>query len=128
MAIKFSGWISDVLERFDSKPEPDRRLKRVEPPSPYRAVSVRAGLVSCEAAKQLGSRRFLTNSAPRFPLPECTCETCNCSYVHHADRRNGIDRRKALGKAPVAGFSERRITRGRRATDAAGFNDPLASY
>ena len=124
MEFKFRGWVSGLLDRLEPKPQTRIRLKHVEPLTPYRAVSVRAGYVSCEAAKQFGNKRFLANKAPRLPLPECTCETCNCSYVHHADRRRGFDRRKELGEAPVAGTLERRISPGRRSTDAKGFNDP----
>lgn len=124
MEFRFRGWVSGLLERLEPKPQPTIRLKRVEPLTPFRAVSVRAGYISCEAAKQFGSKRFLADKAPRLPLPECNCETCNCSYVHYPDRRRGFDRRKELGKAPVAATLERRFRPGRRATDAAGFNDP----
>jgi hypothetical protein len=124
MEFKFRGWVSALLERLEPKPQVQIRLKRVEPLTPYRAVSVRAGPESCQAAKQFGKKRFLSSRAPRIPLPECTCATCTCSYIHHDDRRTGIDRRQMLGKAPVDGIVERRINLGRRSTDAVGFNDP----
>lgn len=125
MEFKFRGWVSGLLERLEPRPQPQIRLKRVdEAPSPYRAVSIRAGATSCQAAKAFGKKRFLANRVPRFPLPECTCESCDCTYVHHADRRSGVDRRRQLGDAPASGVVERRISHGRRSTDAVGFNDP----
>lgn len=124
MAFKFRGWVANLLERLEPEPRPTIRLKTVATPSPYRAISVRAGPESCQAAKQFGSKRFLADRAPRLPLPECNFGTCNCTYIHHADRRSGLDRRRKLGQGPAAGDVERRINHGRRSTDAVGFNDP----
>jgi len=129
MGFSFRGWVSGLLERLEPKPYTQIKLKRVGAlqPSQYRAVSVRPGPVSCQAAKQFGNLRFFLHKAPRFPLPECNCESCTCSYVHHADRRRGYDRRERLENSPATAIVERRIGPGRRSTDAKGFNDPLAT-
>jgi len=53
---------------------------------------------SCQAAKDLEDRRFLSGAAPRIPLPDCDAAECKCKFVHHKDRRSGEDRRNSLGK------------------------------
>jgi hypothetical protein len=128
MESRFRQWLSGVLDRLErAPPKPRVMLHRVEPESPYHAVSIRPGLVSCEASQQFGNRRFLSKKAPRLPLPECTCPNCECSYTHYDDRRQGIDRRKEIATQPAAAIVERRLNHGRRATDAVGFSDPQAT-
>jgi hypothetical protein len=129
MQSKFRAWLSGVFARLEPQPaRPSFRLKRLEPDSPYHAVSIRPGAVCCQAAKQFGNLRFLSNKAPRFPLPECNCPQCDCSYTHYADRRLGIDRRRTLATPPSAAIVERRLRPGgRRSTDARGFSDPQAA-
>lgn len=86
----------------------------------FRAVSVRPGDESCEAARQLGQLRYLCAEAPRLPLPECNAATCNCGYWHHSDRRSGLDRRAAQDwtRERELGVVNRRSSHGRRSTDA----------
>jgi hypothetical protein len=129
MESKFRTWFSGVIERLEPKSAPPPvRLKRLEPESPYHAVSIRPGAICCQAAQQFGNLRFLSKKAPRFPLPECDCAACECSYTHYADRRLGIDRRRTLATPPSAAIVERRLRpRGRRSTDAMGFSDPQAA-
>jgi hypothetical protein len=64
--------------------------------NPYHAVSVLAGPHSCEAAKEIEGRRFLSSGAPMLPLKACTQSTCHCRYVHHSDRRSSGDRRMRI--------------------------------
>jgi hypothetical protein len=55
---------------------------------PWKAVVILAGDSACAAAIQLRSKRFLSRSAPRLPLPECTKQDqCQCKYRHLGDRR-----------------------------------------
>ncbi len=68
----------------------------------YHAVSIKFESNACEAAKAMGGRRFLSNAAPRLPLPDCDVLECNCRFVHHKDRRSGKDRRSPFA---AAGFS-----------------------
>jgi hypothetical protein len=89
-------------------------------PSRWSAVSIVAASASCEAARALKGRRFLSAEAPRIPLAECTlAESCHCVYRKYADRRAGPRRtedqdgmRRTAGSGP-----ERRAGRGRRSTD-----------
>ena len=128
MVSRFRLWLAGLLERFDPAPANSRvKFRHLDADSPFHAVSIRPGVVSCQASKQFGSMRFLSSNAPRFPLPECTCAKCECSYTHYADRRRGFDRRRTLEKPPEAAIVERRKAHGRRATDAMGFNDPRAT-
>ncbi len=62
----------------------------------YQSVSIKWGLVACDAAKQLDGRRFIGSEAPAFPLPDCDAEQCKCRYEFHGDRREG-DRRLLHG-------------------------------
>ena len=39
--------------------------------SEYHAVSIKFGNDACNVAKELRGKRFLSNAAPRLPLPEC---------------------------------------------------------
>jgi len=66
--------------------------KRV-PSSEFHAVSIKFGSDACSAAKELLGKRFLSNAAPRLPLPECNLLQCKCRFKHFKDRRTDVDRR-----------------------------------
>ena len=95
------------------------------PRSPYLATSIRSRECSCSAVKVVGDKRFLSSGVvPRLPLPECTAEKCQCSYVRHQDRRNGTDERRAVYSLQtdlysVSNSQERRAKTGRRESDGA---------
>lgn len=76
----------------DRRPPP-RRPKAGKPDSAFHAVSISYAGNACETAKNMEGRRFLSNAAPRLPLPECDVLECKCRFVHHQDRRKGADRR-----------------------------------
>jgi len=103
--------------RRESASRPYQRQERRRD-SPYHAVSVAAGHPSCEAAKQLGTLRFLAGQAPSLPLAGCEVRPCECRYSHYADRRTGLDRRVEIGGKPPRGLAERRQNHGRRAGEA----------
>jgi hypothetical protein len=88
--------------------------------SPWHAVSIVTKNPSCEAARALRAKRFLSASAPRLPLPECTVRNyCACAYRHHEDRR-GPPRRKDEAAGLKRGgkvAQERRMRASRRDTD-----------
>jgi hypothetical protein len=65
----------------------------------YRAVSIKYSENACNAAKAMTGRRFLSNAAPRLPLPECDFLECRCQFAHHDDRRAGRDRRSPFAPA-----------------------------
>jgi hypothetical protein len=85
----------------------EKLSRKKELPNPYHAVSIRYRMNACEAAKQLTDKRFLSNEAPKLPLPECAASTCHCRYAHYEDRRDGEERR-ALFKGEHSTGSERR--------------------
>jgi len=88
--------------------------------SRWNAVSILSSSGSCEAAKALKGKRFLSAQAPRLPLVECTQSArCTCSYRKFADRRAGPRREEdatGLRRSSPDG-KERRTRRGRRQTD-----------
>ena len=89
------------------------RARENNAPHPYHAVSIHYRMNACEAAKQLTDKRFLSNEAPKLPLPECTASTCQCRYGHHEDRRDGEERRVPF-KGEHSTGSERRSATGDR--------------
>jgi hypothetical protein len=85
----------------------------------FHAVAIKYSEHACDAAKALTGRRFLSNAAPRLPLPECDYPDCNCRFAHFDDRRAGRDRRSPFGPATATGTTgvheqERRERRERR--------------
>jgi len=88
--------------------------------NPYHAVSVEAGPQCIRTLLNLGGQRFLSAEAPPLPQPTCAPQGCTCHYVHHEDRRTHHDRRIRdvwEVKGIPSNLRERRLQRGRRATD-----------
>jgi hypothetical protein len=89
-------------------------------PSGWSAVSILLGSTSCEAARALKGKLFLSAQAPRIPLAECTsAANCRCVYRRFADRRAGPRRsadQDGMRRVGTSG-AERRVGRGRRRTD-----------
>ena len=118
MANGFKAWLSEKLGRND--PEQPKAVPAARKTAePYHAVTIKAGAESCEGAKQLAGVRFLSASAPRLPLPNCSQPACLCHYIHHADRRVGKDRRAAENsrRNRDLGVDRRQHKQGRRAND-----------
>ena len=67
----------------------------------FHAVSIKYIAKSCEAAKAMDGKRFLSSAAPRLPLPDCDVAECRCKFVHHKDRRSSEDRRNPF-QGPLA--------------------------
>jgi hypothetical protein len=120
-------WLTQkLLARDASRPrakvpyKPQYRAPAKPAAEPYHAVAIKPGQQSCEAARQFGQHRFLSNKAPRLPLPGCEATECTCRYTHFADRRTGLDRRAVLDveRQRQLGFPNRRRRGGRRAGDA----------
>lgn len=88
--------------------------------NPYHAVSIKAGPACHETAQKFGRRRFLSSEAPPLPQPTCNLQACQCRYVHHEDRRCGVDRRNRdvwAQRSDLANSGGRRSSHGRRVTD-----------
>ncbi|MCJ7592138.1 MAG: hypothetical protein MUO51_12375 [Woeseiaceae bacterium] len=69
----------------------------------FHAVALKYTENACDAAKAMTGRRFLSNAAPRLPLPECNFPECNCRFAHYDDRRAGRDRRSPFAPAGATG-------------------------
>ncbi|MDY6946346.1 MAG: hypothetical protein SXG53_11550 [Pseudomonadota bacterium] len=112
MASKSPSWLAGL---FGAKKAVARPATQA---NPYHAVSVLPGTDACQAAYRFSGQRFLSRQAPRLPLPSCDAKTCTCRFKHHKDRRSGPRRNSDVGMVTAA-FSgnERRVARGRRATD-----------
>jgi hypothetical protein len=85
----------------------------------FHAVALKYAEDSCDAAKALTGRRFLSSAAPRLPLPECDYPDCSCRFTHYDDRRAGRDRRSPFAPGTGSGNTgimeqERRERRDRR--------------
>ena len=105
-------------------PRPSGRGKA--PPDPqFHAVSLVFSDATCEAAKAMEGRRFLSSAAPRIPLPECDVQECNCHFAHHKDRRASVDRRKQYRQTGIGDTGiiqkERRHRGDRRSNDPDDF-------
>jgi hypothetical protein len=117
--------VGEILDMLRRRLRGEAEPVVVRKPAPgtdtrFRAVAIRPGEQSCEAARQFGRMRFLCTKAPRLPVPECDAAVCNCRYVHYADRRSGTDRRAVYDwtRERELGVVNRRSGRGRRADDA----------
>jgi hypothetical protein len=85
----------------------------------YHAVAIKYSENACDAAKAMTGRRFLSNAAPRLPLPECDFLECRCQFAHYDDRRASRDRRSPFAAAGATDGTgsyekERREERDRR--------------
>lgn len=111
-----------VRNRGSSKKTSVSEKSRSPQDTAYHAVSIKFDAKACEAAKKMSGRRFLSNAAPRLPLPDCNALECRCRFAHHKDRRAAKDRRSPFGAAGHAGGTgsyekERRESRDRRKED-----------
>jgi hypothetical protein len=114
---------------IDRNPKPKRPLRtqpaKVAAPAshrstPWHSVSIVTTSRSCPAAHKLRAARFLSATAPRLPLPDCTVgNSCPCAYKHHADRRGQPRRKEEITglKRSSQVAQERRVTRSRREND-----------
>jgi len=89
------------------------------PPQSWHAVKVVGKGKACFAAEALCNKRFLSNEAPRLPLPGCSFPwRCDCIYLHYSDRRKDLRRETDRGNFPRPRFgTDRRESHGRRADD-----------
>lgn len=76
-----------------NKNTPKKSVDLLATTSKFHAVSIRTGLIACDAARALQGERFLSDAAPLIPLKGCDVDACQCKFVHHADRRTGEERR-----------------------------------
>jgi hypothetical protein len=116
MSSKSRWWSFTGLFKAPDPPAPVRRA--LKPQHPYHAVSILTGPNACEASRRFKGMRFLSQQAPRLPLPTCTSAQCDCRFRHHNDRRAGPRRRSDQGMmSGLFDGNERRRRGGRRAED-----------
>ena len=80
------------------------RSARAGATTKFHAVSIRVGSSVCLAAQDLEGKRFLSNAAPRIPLPDCDVPECACRFEHFGDRREpDTDDRRNPYRGGIAG-------------------------
>jgi len=125
----FIGALWLLWSAFKGNPESGRMATtsplRAGKPSTheYAAVSIHCPGGECEAVSVVEGLRFLGTEAPSLPLADCTSPQCNCSYLHHGDRRGSVLGRRIFA-GPMgeddpmfAGMNDQRYGMGRRASD-----------
>ena len=105
---------------------PVRRLGPETTQQKFHAVSIQIAEGVCSAAKEIHGERFLAAAAPRLPLPGCDAAECKCRFIHHADRRSGIERRghyvpSGIAGTPAYAGKERRYRGDRRGNEPQNF-------
>lgn len=118
--MAFGFWKSDRPARASGKPAARRAGGTSAASTRYHAVSVQCGPACAATSVLLEGKRFLSSAAPVLPQPTCSRTNCQCRYVHHDDRRSGLDRREDDvwdGVLAATRPAERRMNRGRRASD-----------
>lgn len=90
--------------------------------SAYHSVSISYGRGGCKAVRAMEGKRFLVGEITKLPLADCTSPNCTCKFVHHEDRRNALEDKRALSGLSTelyhaTGKPERRKRKGRRKSD-----------
>jgi hypothetical protein len=112
------------------KPTSARSVKKVAAatagsapgPGDYRSSSIDYGSGACEAVRALDGKRLLVGEVARLPLADCTSPNCSCKFVHHDDRRESHEDKRAISGLSTelyaaSGKPERRKRKGRRKSD-----------
>ena len=101
-ALLLIVWLYVRYRGQTQKPQEPASLKETGRTA-YHAVSIKFDTHACDAAKEMDGRRFLSNAAPRLPLPNCDSLDCRCRFAHHKDRRARKDRRSPFAAAGIGG-------------------------
>jgi hypothetical protein len=89
-----------------------------KPASKWHAVVVVLQTSSCAAAALCRNTRYLSDEAPRLPLPSCSRpDDCPCKFRHLEDRRSAARRDSDVGGGSDKPKTEKRKNRGRRTRD-----------
>jgi hypothetical protein len=102
---------------------PKRRTTAFKNKTAYHAVSLKFPRDACAAAKALQGERFLSSDAPTLPLADCDAAQCECSFVHHGDRRSGKDRRNVFTASGYSAATGRFEHERRQGADRRNDND-----
>lgn len=123
LAIVFLVWRSKRSTPQKSTP-PGARPVKATPVSEFHAVSIKYAASACLAAKRLEGKRYLSSAAPKIPLPDCDVLECKCRFVHHADRREGDERRNPY-RAGIAGETGKHEQEQRQGADRRKDSNPF---
>lgn len=124
--MKMFSWFRRVLKVNEIQRAGTRSgdATHIRVSNPWHAVGVSVGKPCCQASAAVRNVRYLSSEAPSLPLAECTQpKQCLCKFKHFSDRRRGprrdVERFETKLSRPIvsASMTERRVTRGRRATD-----------
>lgn len=85
--------------------------KSVKPYGAFHCVHIRYPATACMAVKKLTNERFLASEAPSLPVPGCTAGRCECSFVHHDDRRDDTLERREFHTLKTQVFPEEKNKR-----------------
>ena len=111
-----------VWIRRDKADSTAKSAARADDNRAFHAVAIEYSDKACDAAKAMTGRRFLSNAAPRLPLPECDLLECRCRFVHFKDRRTNRDRRSPFATSSSSGtsgtFEQKRRENADRRSDA----------
>ncbi|MDH5499989.1 MAG: hypothetical protein OEY72_02685 [Gammaproteobacteria bacterium] len=125
LLILTTAWLV-VRIRQNKAVDDTRSVRKPKDSGRFHAVAIKYSEHACNAAKALTGRRFLSNAAPRLPLPECDYPDCNCRFAHFNDRRNGHDRRSPFGPGTGTGTTgvheQERRERNDRRRDSDDYN------
>jgi hypothetical protein len=123
LLLSVLGTLGIVLFRLRSKTGSTPTTAKADAKSkPFAAVSiVYDDALACPEAKAYAGKRVLSADFPKLPLPNCSAESCTCSFHYFSDRRKGQRRDQATGifDAPYEGAERRQDNDGRRAKDVA---------
>ena len=97
------AWLVVRLRQRKADAVEAKKPRKTDPRGAFHAVSLQYSANACTAAKEMTGRRFLSSAAPRLPLPGCDNLECRCQFSHHADRREGQDRRSPFGSRTYGG-------------------------
>lgn len=103
LLVLTTGWLVIRIRRNKADTLAEQLPKTVNPKGAFHAVSLKYSENACTAAKEMTGRRFLSNAAPRLPLPDCDVLECRCKFVHHGDRRSSTNRRSPFS---ATGFGD----------------------
>jgi hypothetical protein len=80
----------------------------------FKCVVINLCAHPCKKARDYQSKPILAEVAPSLPLQGCNAITCQCSFLHHDDRRMGADRRDKQDKKRALIYANKRLHRDRR--------------
>ncbi len=119
------GWLY-VRRRQSQVAVPAKDHRASSGSTAYHSVSINHSPTACRAARALEGRRFLADSAPRIPLPECDVKKCECHFSHYVDRRTARERRSAFTPSGHSAATDEVKAERRDAKERREEDDPLA--